>query len=146
VQIIRPYWEDWLNLPLIWTPSDILPLTYVSSRPLFIILTAALFWTIWTNRNKQKITKVSLSDSKIVAQFQQEVSRMLSARWSSHFKRKFKKQLEKSLTFLDSPPDIQKLLPSFEFAFLIPHHFIITSRIVYNMLRFNKSISQKKRK
>jgi hypothetical protein len=40
IELIRPYWEDWLGLTLNWSPSSILPLKSHKHQRMFLVLVA----------------------------------------------------------------------------------------------------------
>jgi exonuclease III len=130
IELIRPYWEDWLGLPLNWSPSSILPLKSHKHQPMFLVLVACTFWTIWTCRNLSKINSTPPNSNQIVHTFKIEMARFLTAEYNV--------QRESYLSKLPKYPPISSSsqtlnsksffpLHSFTFYFLIPHHFIITS-------------------
>jgi hypothetical protein len=130
IELIRPYWEDWLGLPLNWSPSSILPHKSHKHQHMFLVLVACSLWTIWTCRNLSKINYTPPNSTQIIYTFKAEMARFLSAEYNFQRERylsklpKFPPTLSPSQT-LNSKSSFP--LHLFTFHFLIPYHFLITN-------------------
>jgi hypothetical protein len=82
IELVRSYWEDWLGLPLIWSPSSILPLKSHKHQHMFLVLVACILWTIWTCRNLSKINSIPPNSTQIVHTFKIEMARFLTAEYN----------------------------------------------------------------
>jgi hypothetical protein len=119
IESIRPYWEDWLGLPLNWSPSSILPLKSHKRQYMFLVLVACTFWTIWTCRNLSETNSTPPNPVQIVHTFKVETARFLTAEYNVQRRVIFVKAAELPTNFV--------ILTGLE-----PHTFLSTSIIHFS--------------